>query len=282
MSRRAQHAQEEESIYNLIPQPTTSASRPSLYRSKYPHDTPPTGSTFGPARATSVPTTNLQGAYELKQTTHRHVQNGASFGPNTAHSSDPARFQSANAKPTLPQPTRFEYTTRTKAALDTHHSPDSAVAQSRTQAVQRSATKNFISENALAVIMAEARRPVRPEVDYTKKPDFGKTPAYLDKVKAEIDAEKSYIRQVMEAQSAAAHAGEPTVSVLPEEERQQLLHALKVKWETTNRAYQTTTHMIVLDTQGKIRRKEQYETELQQIEKSIQKLSKPNVLIQNY
>jgi len=148
--------------------------------------------------------------------------------------------------------------------------------------LERAASKNFISENALAVIMADARRPVRSELDYTKKADFGQTPAYLDKVKAEIAAEKAYIRRVMEAEAAAAHAHEPTVSVLPEEERLQLLHALKIKWETVNKMYQTTTHMIVLDTMGKIRRKEQYENELQQIEKSIQKLSKQNVLIQNY
>jgi len=129
--------------------------------------------------------------------------------------------------------------------LETHHAPDSAVVQSRTESQSRSASKNFISENALAVIMADARRPVRSELDYTKKADFGKTPAYLESVKAEIAAEKEYIRKVMEANAAAAHAHEPTTSVLPEEERQQLLHQLKLKWE------QVRTSMSDEDWRGK-------------------------------
>ena len=178
--------------------------------------------------------------------------------------------------------TRFEYGSRTKAALDTRHAPDSSVVAARTQSATKSQTKNFISENALAVIMADARRPVRGDIDYTKKEDFGKTPAYLSKVKAEIAAEKDYIRRVMDAEQDEAHKYEPKTHVLPEEERVQLLQQLKMKWEHVNKQYQTTTHMVTLDTQGKVRRKEQYETELQQIEKSIEKLSKPFVFVQAY
>jgi hypothetical protein len=141
---------------------------------------------------------------------------------------------------------RFEYTTRTKAPLDTRHAPDSAVTASRTQALERSQSKNFISENALAVIMADARRPVRGDIDYTKKEDFGKTPSYLANVKAEIAAEKEYIRNVMAHEAAAAHAHEPTTSILPENERVQLLQSLKLKWEQVNKQYQTTTHMVTV------------------------------------
>ena len=37
----------EESIYNLIPQENQAPLKEKRYRSKYPHDTPPTSSTFG-------------------------------------------------------------------------------------------------------------------------------------------------------------------------------------------------------------------------------------------
>lgn len=149
----------------------------------------------------------------------------------------------------------------------------------RTQAAAKSSTKNFISENALAVIMADARRPQRTDIDYTKKEDFGKTPAYLSNVKAEIAAEKDYIRRVMEAEAEEESKYQPKTHVLPEEERLKLLTQLKIKWEAVNKQYQTTTHMVTLDTMGKVRRKEKYETELQQIEKSIEKLSKSIVLV---
>lgn len=130
--------------------------------------------------------------------------------------------------------------------------------------------------------MADARRPTRNEIDYTKKEDFGKTPAYLQKVKAEINAEKEYIRQVMDAEAAEESKYQPKTHLLPEEERVKLLTQLKVKWEAVNKQYQQTTHLINLDSLGKVRRKEQYENELQQIEKSIQQLSKPYVFVQAY
>jgi len=40
--------------------------------------------------------------------------------------------------------------------------------------------------------------------------------------------------------------------------------------------------MIMLDTMGKIRRKEKYEAELQQIERGIAKLQNKHVIVQNY
>lgn len=103
MSRRSAAPAQEESIYNLIPQASTAASRPSLYRSRFPHDTPPTGSTFGRSPATAHVTTNLAGEFSAKPGTHRHKQAGASFGPKNAHYSDPTSFQPANAQPELPQ-----------------------------------------------------------------------------------------------------------------------------------------------------------------------------------
>jgi hypothetical protein len=55
-----------------------------------------------------------------------------------------------------------------------------------------------------------------------------------------------------------------------------LLAALKKKWEAVNGVFQTITHQTVLDTKGKVRRKEQSEKELTQLEKDIARLSKKN------
>lgn len=62
--------------------------------------------------------------------------------------------------------------------------------------------------------------------------------------------------------------GAPT-QVLTEEERAEMLAALKQKWDETNRQYQKITHMVKLDTCGKVRRKEEYERTLAQLEKDI-------------
>lgn len=127
MSRRPP-SQQEESIYNLIPQPTTASSRPSLYRSKYPHDTPPTASTFGKSTASTSLTTNLSGDYELKPGTHRHRQAGGTFGPKNLHYADPTNFQPAQAQPDLPQ---RQETQETRSNQRETKQPDAADASRR-------------------------------------------------------------------------------------------------------------------------------------------------------
>ena len=59
----------------------------------------------------------------------------------------------------------------------------------------------------------------------------------------------------------------------------QLLDALKKKWQSVNQVYQTLTHQVILDTQGKIRRKEGCEKELNILEKDIKRLDKKNVYV---
>jgi len=69
------------------------------------------------------------------------------------------------------------------------------------------------------------------------------------------------------------------VQKVPEEERIKLLQNLIQKEKETNSQFQLLSHNIGLDSQAKIRRKEDLETELKELEKAIQKLSKPNVII---
>jgi len=67
---------------------------------------------------------------------------------------------------------------------------------------------------------------------------------------------------------------------MDEEERQELIAALKTKWDSVNARYQKITHLVLLDTAGQVRRKENLERELSQIENDINKLQRAsNVLI---
>ena len=103
MYRHHRVSDPEESIYNLLPAPIATSQKSEMYRSKYPHDTPPTGSTFGKATATTVKTANLAGEYETKEGTHRFVLEGATMGSKREHYSDPTTFQRKQAAPLLPQ-----------------------------------------------------------------------------------------------------------------------------------------------------------------------------------
>lgn len=265
----------EESVYNLIPQPKPVAERPPMYRSKYPHNTPPTASTFGRSTASQILTTNIAGDYQMKGCSHRHQGEGSSFGPKTVHYSDPTTYLKKQTKPGLPQPKAFKYTDRRKPKLEKTKAPKASKAGTAKAASKR----NFLTENALNCIMSDPGKKPQPKVSYLKKSDYGKIPAYLGQVKQEIAAEKEYIRQVMAKEMEEQMKAQPKMKLLPEDERLKLLKTLKEKWEHVNKQYQGMTHIVTLDTIGKVRRKEEYESQLQQLEKSIEKLSKKYVYV---
>lgn len=62
-------------------------------------------------------------------------------------------------------------------------------------------------------------------------------------------------------------------------EKNELISALKKKWEVVHREYQTITHKGKLDTLGLKTKKETCEKELQQLEKDIAKLSKNFIFV---
>lgn len=264
----------EESIYNLIPQERVVAEKPPQYVSKYPSNAPPTASTFGVGASGQILTSNLAGAYESMPRNHRHVKAGATFGPKNDHYSDPTSYLTKQNKPPLPEPSKFTYTDRRKK--QTLPSADALPAINNT-----TASKNYIQTNALAAMTQSVGNRPKAEKRYVERPGYGKSPAYLKTVKKEIQAEKEYIAAALDQERQSYEMGEAKMRLLPEPERQRLVENLKKKWEAVNKQYQGMTHCVVLDTIGKVRRKEEYESQLQQLEKSIEKLSKKYVFVQD-
>jgi hypothetical protein len=74
-----------ESVYRLIPPPEEKIVKPSLYRSKYPGDAPPTGSTIG-LKGTSKFITNVGGEFVDPDTVgyHKTKKTGGHWGTGTA------------------------------------------------------------------------------------------------------------------------------------------------------------------------------------------------------
>ncbi len=137
--------------------------------------------------------------------------------------------------------------------------------------------RDFITENALAAMTMEPRRKDKEEVDWTKVETFGKAPAYLDRIRQERESEREYLvslldQQQMEAESAAGgHTRE-----LSDDERQDLVQALKQKWDAVNDKYQVIAHRKIStssSTMGEIRWKESCEAQMAQLEADIKRLS---------
>ena len=68
---------------------------------------------------------------------------------------------------------------------------------------------------------------------------------------------------------------------MPDEERKQLIIALKKKWEELMLNYQKESHHGKLDTIGKKGRKEVLEAQMDQVEADIKKLQKNYIFVDN-
>lgn len=109
-----------------------------------------------------------------------------------------------------------------------------------------------------------------------KKKTYGKVPKYVTKIKAEIEDEYNLVREM---QIEEQNERDRQRMLMPEEERQELIAALKKKWEVLMRDYQKESHHGKLDTIGKKGRKEILEAEMDQVEADIKKLQKNFIFV---
>jgi len=233
---------QEESIYCLIPPVIEPPPKPPLYRSRYPGTVP------------------------------SNKKSTATMGPLKVPAPDPHTYLKAYTREDnkLPEPRKFDYTTERKPQVPERiEKPVMGLVTS----------KNFITCNAVENILAVPKKTDVRQVSYMNKKGYGKVPAYLEKVKGEIQDEYNYIMQMQEAATEEMEEeGFGRTRVLSENERIEMLNGLKTNWDRINKAYQTLS--FTLDTPAKKQRKEEFEAQLEQLERDIERLSKRNVFVE--
>lgn len=135
--------------------------------------------------------------------------------------------------------------------------------------------KNFIVSNAVENILAAPKLPVNNNKDYLKKNTYGKVPKYLQKIKNEIEDEYQMVREMQIEDEAELDRQK---FLMNEEEKHELIAALKKKWEVVHKEYQTLTHKEKDTLRLKVKF-ERCEQELNQLEKDIQKLQKNYIFV---
>ena len=181
----------------------------------------------------------------------------------------------------------FHYTDRRKPQVDSKIEGEvkssfyKAVAEAHEDSAASRARRNFVAENAVSAIRM---KPPKEAAAVASIPaGFAKVPKYLRTIKQELDMERQHIEAAVarerERERGQQRRAQQKVRVMSEEERQQLLGNLKQKWETVNKAYQTTTHIVTLDSVSKLKRREECEQQLIALERSIEKLSKKVVYV---
>jgi len=238
---------------------------------------PPTGTTFGGAQTSHPMCMNISGGANSKIVPDKKGRTmGQRVGSlkrvpsdfmkkNTNTTTVQTLSQVKTSQPGLLQPTQ----------LKPKHKPD--VPKTSDMPVMNLVTsKNFVVANAVETILAAPKKVSQGAKDYLVKDDYGKVPKYLKHIQQDIDAEYDYIRALQEQEYEMQNSG---VSEMSETERLQILDALKAKWESVNTEYQGATHLTILDSAGKMFRKETAEAKLAQLEKDIEKLNRKGIMV---
>ena len=134
----------------------------------------------------------------------------------------------------------------------------------------------FLQVCQISIKIIAPKLPTNTQKDFLKKKNYGKVPQVLQKIKGEIEDEYQLVREM---QIEEENERDRQKFRLDEAERNELIAALKKKWEVVHREYQTLTHKGKLDTLGVKNKKENCEKELAQLEKDIAKLSKNFIFV---
>merc|ERR1711934_389806 len=233
---------QEESVYCLIPPVIEPPPKPPLYRSKYPGSVP------------------------------ANKKASATMGPLKVRAPEPDRYLKAYTREDnkLPEPRKFTY-------KDTMERKPGVPTRVEKPVMGLVTSKNFITCNAVENILAVPKKTDVRQVSYMNKKGYGQVPKYLEKVKAEIEDEYNYIQSMQEAYEEEGGDGCRT-RVLDNNQKMEMIEGLKTNWDRINKAYQTLS--FTLDTPAKKQRKKEFEAQLEQIERDIERLSKRNVFVE--
>lgn len=256
-----------ENILQLVPEPKEEFRKPKMYKSMYNPKMPPTGSTFLKTRAPAGAAVGMDIPIAGKQ-------RGRSFGTALGHCRpDPTNYLKKGAKSKQAAAMKKEFRRKKENVKP------KVPSQKDTPVMGLQSTKNYVTANAVEAILAvpgNRTRVKEQQPQYRHKVDFGRVPAYLTDVKAEIERENEMIEEYL---GVAKDEGPESGEMLQDGEVKALVDELKMKWGDVNKKYQRLTHQTKLDTIGKVRRKEALEKELDVLEKNIQKLEGKNVEI---
>jgi len=272
-----------ESIFRLIPQEEGVPAKPPLFISEHSRPSGPPGSKAFGSFGRSVRESVHPQAYTKKGDVLAPTYPGQGQGERLLLS--PARRGSARrgcllllCAPLCCADSRFSSPAAAAcAATRGFKYPQSKVPQLPSRAdvpiTGLTTSKNYVTANAVENIL-QAPRPVKNE-EWTvaDAPNFGKVPEYLTRIKQERVEEEEFIRTIQQTREE-----DTGFKVLPEEQRLQILAGLKAKWMAVNKQYMQDLS-ICIDSDPKKRQKEDLESALDQIEKDIESMSKPNVVI---
>jgi hypothetical protein len=212
---------------------------------------------------------NLSGEYSHFPGAHSHASDAAHFGrPKGSGKKDPKEYAKKASGP-------LKFAAQQTFKIDRSERKAPVPKADEKPIMGLKSGKNFITANAVEVILQAPKTQAEPE-RYLNKKSYGKVPEYLQKIKVDVEQEYETLRQLKDEEKKEQEQQRYLMS--PEEVRT-LREGLQKKWDAVNREYQTVTHISKIDTQGLKRKKENCEKELAQLERDMALLDKAYVFV---
>ena len=262
---------QEESIYNIIPQKKIHLSKSQIYRSKYSYNIPPTGSTFN-LQGTSFPNiSNMGGLLELPIGGHPIKGEAKTIGRQLGYyQEDPLKFKLNHLKlfrKNIIIPKNRSLSTLTKPKVPTLKDKPIILPKN---------DKNFIISNAVDAILSQPKINKNIQKNFLKKKNYGIVPNYIKKIKQQIEEEKNTL---IEMKKKKDEEEAKKKYKLKEEEVKILREGLLKKLEDLRNTYGIISHRKVVDTFFKIKHKESLEKEMDIVEKDLKLLNHKNIIV---
>lgn len=258
---------DDESIYGLIAQTKSASAKGTSYKSKFNPKAPPSFSTFG-FRGTSKIVGNVEGHMEEADAeTHPAKKANGTFGRSVGAQINPKQFLKKTDQ-TLPPTAAIEKKKLVRnPPVPTNE--DKPVMGLKTD-------KNFVVANAVENILAVPKKTSDDQqTRAVDKGGYGKVPAYIQRTKKEIATQQAHTMAAKEQNMSLERVSD--MKELEEEDAIDLREGLKQRWEVLNKQFATMS--FNLETKSQLKRKEQLETQLHQLETAMAKLNKRHIYV---
>ena len=236
--------EEEECIYNLIPKPPPVIVKDPLHKSKFQDQ-----SEFMTAKKRRHGTMG-EPADIIRKDPKNFLKKGTYVRDLPPRTRTIPKGNEGLTKPPVP------------SAKDCHQ-------------LKPTAKKNFILENWKEAPKTRKLKQEKKETFYTEKPDYGQVPAYLERTKAQAEAEAKYWDEVRD--SMMPEDTETRCCLIPEEQRLQILEGLHENLADLKKRYASLS--FGQDNLSFRKKKEEMEVEMARLEADIKTFSRQNVYI---
>ncbi|TNJ26711.1 Enkurin superfamily protein [Giardia muris] len=136
--------------------------------------------------------------------------------------------------------------------------------------------KDFVKANIINATVMVPPPTGKADLDWTEREGYGKTPAYLKRVKRQVAMEQATLQELEQSYKGGMQR---VAYMLDPVERARLLEGIKANWTLLNTEYMTQLK-IVQDTFGQKNRKEWLERRLAELENDIAILERDMVFVQ--